>query len=134
MACVDVFMDLWAGHGLIFLPFTHISVGNCIPITQTQVSFRNNFRNEFKLWCWVKPVNEDPDLSPKLLIEERPLAVVLAALLYGAEDGREKLICGLFYSSSLHSSVVTTVMVSARILLIAKQHIVLGKVQKTQEC
>lgn len=71
---------------------------------------------------------------PNYSLRKGPFAIVLAVLLYGAEDGREKLIYELFYSSSLHSSMVTTVMVSARILLIAKQHIVLGKVQKTQEC
>ena len=32
LAWVDVFMDLGAGHWLIFLPFTQISVGNCIRI------------------------------------------------------------------------------------------------------
>lgn len=47
-------------------------------------------------------MNGDPYLLPKLLIEERTLAVGLALLLYGAEDRRkENLICGLFYSKSL---------------------------------
>lgn len=75
LAWVDVFMDLGAGHWLIFLPFTQISVGNRIWIKPTQVSFQSNFENKFRFWCWVKPMNGDPYLSPKLLIEERTLAI-----------------------------------------------------------
>lgn len=92
LAWVDVFMDLGAGHWLLFLPFNHISVGNCIRIKQTQVSFQSNFKNKFKLWCWASPMNGDPYLSPKLLIEERTLAIGLVALWSrGLEKGETDL-------------------------------------------
>lgn len=95
-------MDLGAGHWLIFLPFTQISVGNCIWIEQTQVSFQSNFKNKFKFWCWAKPMNGAPSLLLKLLIEERTPAIGLALLFHRTEDRRKKnLICGLFYSKSI---------------------------------
>ena len=79
LAWVDVFMDLGAGHWLISLPFNHISIGNDIWIKQTQVSFQSNFKNKFKLWCWVRSMNGDPYLRPKLLIQGRTLKTGLAA-------------------------------------------------------
>lgn len=98
LARVVVFMDLGAGHWLIFLSFTQISVGNCIQTKQIQVSFQSNFKNKCKLWCWARPANADPYLSPKFLTEERTMVVGLAALALQSRGWRkEKLICQLFH-------------------------------------
>lgn len=116
LAWVGVFMDLGGGHWLIFLPFTQISVGNCLKPNKL-VSFPSNFKNKFQLWCWGRPASGDPYLHTTCSVRKGPWPWFGCSCFKEQRTGKRRS-CSVSFTTptpSLHISAIATVTVGARV-------------------